>query len=88
MDTKYNRAEAVTASDTVDHPNVIEAFIPGTTGNVALVLLNGDVVVIAVTVGTIYPVRARRINSTSTTSTGNVALTNGLPTIQAIGASG
>ena len=82
----YSYAEALTPSDTVDAAHVIEAFVPGTTGNVAAVLLDGTAVTIAVTVGTVYPLRCRRINATNTTSTGTVGLGDKVRTVEALGA--
>lgn len=66
--------EAVTTSDTVNLTKVARGFYIGVSGNVVLVLENGATVTFkAVPVG-ILPVRAKRVNATSTTATDIVAL--------------
>ena len=85
----FVHAELVVLSDTVDQPNTIEAFVPGANGNVNAVLMDGTAVLFTgCLAGHIYPVKCRRINNTSTTSSAIVALGDGVPTIRQIGASG
>ena len=62
-------AETVTPSDTVDLRAVSRALYVGTTGNVVVVMQNGDVVTFTgVPAGAILPIRAKRVNSTNTTA--------------------
>jgi hypothetical protein len=75
--SSYNYAKAETKSDTVDfQKGTCDAIFVGTeAGNVTVVLENGDTVLfVAVPVGTILPIRAKRINSTGTGSSTFVAL--------------
>jgi len=75
--TSYNVAHVEEKSDTVDFLyGVCDAIFVGTTaGNITLVLEDGNTVLFtAVPVGTILPVRAKRINSTGTGSSTFVAL--------------
>ena len=80
-------AEALTASDTVDATHVIEQIFCGGAGNIVAVLMDGSTVILtACLAGTIYPVRCRRINSTSTTASNLVGLGDKVRTVEALGA--
>lgn len=71
----YNKAATITTSNTVDIPQgATDALLVGSSGNVAAVFENGDVVVLAVTAPCVLPVRVKRVNATSTTATGLAAL--------------
>lgn len=82
----YNRAIAITPSDTVNFDGSTysataatraipcEAISIGLTGNIAVVAENGASTTLAVTVGQILLFKAIRVNATGTTATGNVAL--------------
>lgn len=71
----YNRARAVTASNTVDLPGgVSDAISAAGAGNIAAVFPDDSVVVIAMAAGQLLPIAVKRINSTSTTATGLTAL--------------
>jgi hypothetical protein len=72
----YNYAIAVTTSDTVNLlPGLTNAIYVGGAGNVVAVLENGDTVLFtAVPVGSVLPIRVKRINATLTTATALVAL--------------
>lgn len=77
--TPYNIAVAVTPSDTVDLPDwpnrPYTGLYVGVTGDVALVQENGVAVTFkAAPAGTVLNLRFRRINSTNTTATNLVAL--------------
>jgi hypothetical protein len=68
-------AEAVAKSDTINLRYVSRALWVGGTGDVAVEMQSGDVVVFtAVPAGTLLPIRINRVNSTSTTATAMVAI--------------
>jgi hypothetical protein len=75
LSSSYNYA-AVTPSDTVSFTQgVARGFYVGVAGNVACVLESGTAITFTgVLAGAIYPIRCKRINSTSTTATNIVAL--------------
>jgi hypothetical protein len=69
------RAEAVTKHDTNDFTYVSRGIYVGGAGDVAAVMVSGDVVIFsAVPAGTLLPLRCKRINSTNTTATLMVAI--------------
>ena len=70
----YRTVAAITPTDaTAIGP--YEAFIPGTSGNVALVPIGQTTAItIAVIAGQLYPIEFQGINATNTTSTGIVGL--------------
>ena len=71
----YNRAAAITPSNTVDETEVFDAFLVGGAGNVAIV--TEDRVATTLTgllAGTVYRIRGRRVNVTGTTATSLVGL--------------
>lgn len=71
----YNIFKAITASDSVDLPGgPTDAVYIGVAGNLVAVDQNGTTCTFAVVAGQILPIRVKRINSTSTTATGLVAL--------------
>ena len=81
--------EAITPHDTTDQEHVIEHLYVGGAGAVVAAMMDGSVVTFTgLLAGTIYPIKARRINATSTTATSLVALHRGQRTIEALGASG
>jgi len=67
---------AITPSDTVDFvEGETRGVYVGVTGNIVAVSANGDVITFLNAVqGTILPIRAVRINATSTTATNLVGL--------------
>lgn len=72
---QYGNAVAITKSDTVDLvPKPCDAIWVNSAGDVVVVLENGNTVTFTVPNGGIIPIRARRVNSTSTTATGMIAL--------------
>ena len=72
--TPYRAAAAVTPSDSADIP-VTDALYIGGAGAVVVITVNGDTVTFsAVPVGTILPIAASRVKSTSTTATLILAL--------------
>jgi hypothetical protein len=72
----YSGAAAVTPSDTVDFARgACRAIYVGGAGNVAAVMIGGEVVTfVAPPVGTRLEIAAKRINATNTTATNLVAL--------------
>jgi hypothetical protein len=80
-DQGWNRAKVVTPSDTVDltdsanQPVIAQALYVGGAGNVVFVMPDGvTVLVTAPPVGSILPIKFKRINATNTTATLLVAL--------------
>ena len=66
---------AITASDTDDLPHLTRAIYVGGAGNMVVVWEDGTTTTFTgVTAGSVYPVRARRVNSTDTTASELVAL--------------
>jgi hypothetical protein len=66
----FRDAFAITPSDTVNMTRPCEAIYVGgaSAGNVVVVMPSGDVATfVAVPIGTILPVKAKRVNSTGTT---------------------
>lgn len=75
LDSPATRAAAVTPSDGVDLTSAARALWVGGAGNVSLITTGGDTVTISgVAAGTLLPIRAARVRSTSTTATLIVAL--------------
>jgi len=70
----YSKAQAITKSDSTVYSPPLDAFIPGTTANVAIVDLSGNTVTLAVVAGMEYRIGASKIMSTNTTATGIVGL--------------
>lgn len=73
----YNRALAVTKSDTVNFTQdaaCCDALYVGGAGIVVAVLEDGTTVQFTCIAGQVLPVRMKRVNSTSTTATLMVAL--------------
>lgn len=74
VDSPAIRAEVVSPSDSTNLARVSRGIWVGGAGNVAAVMLGGDVVTITgVPAGTLLPIRVTRINSTNTTATNMVA---------------
>lgn len=78
---RYSKAVAITKSDTVDFADpqaphrCCDAIYVGGAGTLVVVLEDNTAITFAgALAGTIYPFRARRVNSTSTTATSMVAL--------------
>jgi len=66
---------AITKSDTTDFDVLCRAIYVGGAGNVVAVMYDGTAVTFTgVPAGTLLPIAARRVNSTSTTATAMVAL--------------
>jgi hypothetical protein len=71
----YSHAFSITPSNTVDFTYATRAIYVGTAGAIAVVTINGEVVIFnAVPAGTIIPIRAKRINSTGTGASNLVGL--------------
>lgn len=70
----YMQGAAITPSDTVGYPEAAGIYIGGT-GNVVLLDAIGTVLTFnGVPAGTILPIKNARVNATSTTATGLIAL--------------
>ena len=69
-----DRYEAVTPSDTVDLKEPCRSIYVGVAGDFVAVKTDDSTCTFTVTAGAVIPVVAKRINSTSTTATGLVAL--------------
>ena len=66
--TTYGGAKAITPSDTAD--NTFSAIYVGGAGSVTVVMESGDTVLFtAPPVGTILPIRVKKVNATGTTAT-------------------
>jgi hypothetical protein len=70
----HNQAIAVTPSDTVNLATPTDALLVGSSGVVQAVFENNAVVALTVTGPIVLPVKVKRVNATSTTATGLVAL--------------
>lgn len=71
----YVNGAAVTPHDTNELTYITRAIYIGGAGNVVLVTVGGDTLtLIGLPVGTLFPVRAKIVKSTSTTATNIVAL--------------
>lgn len=79
----YSYAQAVTASDTADLPQVgasianapvCDALYIGGAGNVTVLLEDNTALTFAVIAGQILPIRARRVKASGLTASGLVAL--------------
>lgn len=72
---KYNVVEPITTSDTEDIKRVTDAIYVGVTGDVVVVLQNGQPRTFTdIAAGSILPVVAKRVNATSTTAASLLAL--------------
>lgn len=70
-----SRAEVVTPNDSTDLTYVCRALFIGGAGNLCVITSGGDTVLFTgVVAGTILPLRASRVKSTTTTATNIVAL--------------
>lgn len=66
----YGNAAVLAPHDSTDFANEIQALYVGGTGNITGVLPDDTTVLIsAIPVGTILPIRLKRINATGTTAT-------------------
>jgi len=70
----YNVWVSVTPSDTVDLPNIADALYAGSNGVIRAVSQDGTVVAFHCVTGTIIPIKAKRVNNTSTSAMNIVAL--------------
>lgn len=70
----YNVWVPVTASDTVDLPNIADALYAGSNGVIQAVSQDGTVVAFHCVTGAVIPIKVKRVNSTSTTANNVVAL--------------
>ncbi|CAB4187147.1 hypothetical protein UFOVP1601_51 [uncultured Caudovirales phage] len=70
----YNVSTAITKSDTVNFDRLTDAIFVGGAGIVVVVFEGGEAVNFTCVAGQILPVRAKRVNSTTTTATLMVAL--------------
>lgn len=70
-----DRYEAVTPSDSVDFGKVTRGIYVGGAGDLVVVTTRDEAITFAgVLAGTLLPIVAKRVNSTSTTATNIVAL--------------
>lgn len=71
-----NKQIAVTPSDSTNLPGVTRGLYVGTGGTLVVVPVDGDATVTYTNVanGTILPIQITRVNSTSTTASGIIAL--------------
>jgi hypothetical protein len=67
-------AAAVTTSDTVDLANVTKAIYVGVSGDVAVIMANGQTVTLKAAPVGYLAIRIRRVKATGTTATNIVAL--------------
>ncbi len=75
LGSPYARAEAITPNDSTDLTNSTRAIWIGGAGNVKVDTVEGDTVtLVGALVGTILPIRARRVYATGTTATNLVGL--------------
>lgn len=75
LDAPARHAAAVTPNDSTDLTNHAKALYVGGAGNINLDTVGGETVVFSgLLAGTILPVRAARVRSTSTTASNIVAL--------------
>ena len=71
----FEYAAAITTSDTVSLTGITRAVYVGGAGNITAIMSNGDAVLLtAVPVGTLLPIRCTRINATATTATLLIAM--------------
>lgn len=70
----YNVWVAVTPSDSVDLPQLTEALYAGSNGVIQAVSQDGTVVAFHCVTGVVIPIKAKRVNSTSTNAMNIVAL--------------
>lgn len=71
----YTAGETVTPHDTNEFANAATAIWVGTTGNAAVVLLDGTVLQFnSIPAGTLLRIACKRVNSTNTTASNMVAL--------------
>lgn len=65
----FNRCYLITKHDTNDEAIAFSSIYVGGTGHVEVVTMEGDVVLFsAVPVGTVLPIRGKRVNGTNTTA--------------------
>lgn len=75
LSSPYARAEAITPNDSTDLTNSTRALWIGGAGNVKVDTVGGDTVtLVGALVGTIIPIRAKRVYATGTTATNLVGL--------------
>lgn len=67
-------AKAVTPHDSTNFDNPCRALYVGTSGNIVAIINGTAITFVGVSGGSIMPVRATRVNSTSTTASNIVAL--------------
>ncbi len=78
----YNKSTDITASNTINLPMftqngwLTDAIYAGTAGTVTVVYLDGSTQQFTTIVGTVLPVRCKRVNLTGTAATLLVALYN------------
>lgn len=70
----YSSAAAITPSDTVNLAEVPRGVYVGSAGVIVAVLDGSPITFTGALAGTILPIKPTRINATSTTATGLVAL--------------
>jgi hypothetical protein len=75
LDSPALNAEAVTPSDSVSLTNDSRGLFVGGAGNISVLMSGGTTVTFTgVVAGSVLPIRANRINATSTTATNMVSL--------------
>jgi len=70
----YHAWVSVTASDTVNLPNIAGALYAGSNGVSQAVSQDGTVVAFHCVTGVVIPIKVKRVNNTSTTANHLVAL--------------
>ena len=74
LESPPRRAFLVNPSDSVDMPASSRALNVGTTGDVRITTVFGDVVTLTIARGIPFPIRAKRVHATGTTAVKIVAL--------------
>lgn len=74
MNNPYARAVAITKSDTANLDKFTDAIYVGGAGIVVAVMQDDSAVQFTCVAGQVLPVKAKRVNSTTTTATLMVAL--------------
>lgn len=74
LESPASHLQTITPSDTEDLPIVSRALNVSTTGQVRVTTISGTTQSVFVAAGITFPVRARRVWATGTTTTGIVAM--------------
>lgn len=76
LDTPAVRAFSITPNDGADLPEVVRALYVGGAGDISVILVGDSsaVVLVAVPVGSLLPIRVKRVRATGTTATSIIGL--------------